>query len=172
MIALIIMILDRLCFLTKTILIISLFPVFGCNAELIPVSDVELHNISGQSGITLNAKVIFGDESSFVFANTSGKKKADATSAETSYLIVDNIQGELEIEGLALDLISDLKNSGKAAFQWTLPKKIKTKNLKTTGIYASSTENVDSASTFLLGVELHGELSFPANTKISLFVVD
>ena len=76
------------------------------------------------------------------------------------------------MEGLSLDLISDLNNSGKAAFQWPLPKKIKATNLKTTGIYASSTENVDSASTFLLGVELNGELSLPANTQISVFVVD
>ncbi len=166
------MMLNKFYILTRYLFFIFLLPVFYSHAELIPVSDDALNNVSGQSGITLNAKVILGDESSFVFTNTLGKKKADATSAETSYFIVDNIQGELEMEGLALDLISDLKKSGKSALQWTLPKKITAKNLKTTGIYASSTESVDSASTFLLGVELNGELSLPANTKISLFVVD
>jgi hypothetical protein len=141
-------------------------------AELVPVNDDALNQVSGQSGITLNAKIILGDESSFVFTNTSGKTQADASASETSYLIVDNIQGALEMEGLSLDLVSDLNNSGKAAFQWTLPKKIVATNLKTTGIYASGTENVDSSSTFLLGLELNGELSLPANTQISVFVVD
>lgn len=141
-------------------------------SELVAVDDEILDGVSGQSGITLNAKVILGDESSFVFTNTSGKTLADATPAETSYLIVDEIQGALEMEGLALDLVSDLNNSGKAAFQWTLPKKITATNLKTTGIYASSTEDVDAASTFLLGVELDGQLSLPASTLISVFVVD
>jgi len=143
-------------------------------SELVAVDDEILDGVSGQSGITLNAKVILGDESSFVFTNTSGKKLDDPTltAAETSYLIVDEIQGALEMEGLALDLVSDLNNSGKAAFQWTLPKKITATNLKTTGIYASSTEDVDAASTFLLGVELNGQLSLPASTQISVFVVD
>jgi hypothetical protein len=144
-------------------------------AELVMVDDEGLNKISGQSGITLNAKIILGDETSFVFANTSGKTQADASAAETGYLIVDDIQGVLEMEGLALDLISDLNNSGKAAFQWTLPKTIKATHLKTTGIYASGTETVDPAgieSSFLLGLEFNGELSLPANTQISVFVVN
>tara|TARA_B110001454_G_scaffold54930_3_gene53764 strand:+ start:19128 stop:19592 length:465 start_codon:yes stop_codon:yes gene_type:complete len=142
-------------------------------AELQPVSDDVLNKVSGQSGITLNAKVILGDESSIVFTNTSGKKKAEATSVETGYLIVDELQGAIEFEGLGFDLVSDLKNSGKSALQWTLPKKITATNFKTTGIYISSTEDVGPAtSTFLMGLEMNGELSLPANTQISLFVVD
>ena len=156
--------------LSCSILVLS--TIHNTNAELLPIDDEGLNVISGQSGITLNAKVILGDDSSFIFTNTLGKTKAEASPAETSYLVVDKIQGAIEMEGLALDLTSDLKNSGKAAFQWTLPKKIIATNLKTEGIYASSTENVDAASTFLLGVEVNGELSLPANTQISVFVVD
>lgn len=143
-------------------------------AELRPISDDVLNEVSGQSGITLNAKVILGNESSIVFTNTSGKTKATATAAETGYLIIDELQGAIEFEGLALDLVSDLKNSGKSALQWSLPSKIKATNLKTTGIYVSSTENVNPGvtSTFLMGMELNGELSLPANTKVSLFIVD
>lgn len=143
-------------------------------AELVPVSDAELHDVSGQSGITMNAKVVLGDESSFIFTNTSGKTKATATAGETGYLIVDKISGSLEFEGLSLDLLSDLKNSGKPAIQLTLPEKIKATKLKTEGIYISSTEQVNpgTTSTFLMGLELNGELSLPANTQISLFVVD
>ncbi len=143
-------------------------------AELVPVSDDVLNDVSGQSGITLNAKVILGDESSFVFTNTSGKKKADATASETGYLIVDEIQGALEFEGLGFDLVSDLKNSGKSALQWTMPNKIKATNFKTSGIYISSTEEVNpgTTSTFLMGLKLNGELSLPANTQISIFVVN
>jgi hypothetical protein len=143
-------------------------------AELIPVGDDVLNEVSGQSGITLNAKIILGDESSFVFTNTSGKKKANATAAETGYLIVNQIQGTLEFEGLGFDLVSDLKNSGKSALQWTLPNKIKATDFKTTGIYISSTEEVNSGttSTFLMGLKLNGELSLPANTQVSMFVVN
>mgnify|MGYP000333161462 CR=1 FL=1 len=143
-------------------------------AELVPVGDDVLNNVSGQSGITLNAKVVLGDESSIVFTNTSGKKKADATAAETGYLIIHELQGALEFKGLAFDLVSDFKNSGKSALQWTLPDKIKATNLKTTGIYISSTEEVNPGvtSTFLMGMELNGELSLPANTQVSLFIVD
>ncbi|CCK76546.1 conserved hypothetical protein [Oleispira antarctica RB-8] len=143
-------------------------------AELVPVGDDVLNEVSGQSGITLNAKIILGDESSFVFTNTSGKKKADATAGETGYLIVDELQGALEFEGLGFDLVSDLKNSGKSALQWTLPKKIKATNFKTTGIYISSTEEVNpgTTSTFLMGLKLNGELSLPANTQVSIFVVN
>lgn len=154
---------------------LSLF-VSSSFAELIPVTDNMLENVSGQSGITLNAKVILGDESSFIFTNTSGKTKADATAAETGYLIVDKIHGEIEFEGLSMDLLSDLKNSGKAAIQWTLPQEIKATNFKTEGVYISSTEEVNpggsNTSTFLMGLELNGTLSLPANTQISLFVVD
>lgn len=156
-------------------------PLLGM-AELVAVDDDVLNEVSGQSGITLNAKIILGDETSFVFTNTSGATTAEVEAAnndadpgndiDVSYLIVDKIEGSLEMEGLSLDLISDLKNSGKAAFQWTLPNKIIATNLKTAGIYASSTEDVNSASTFLLGVELNGQLSLPANTQISVFVVD
>lgn len=143
-------------------------------AELVPVGDDVLNEVSGQSGITLNAKIILGDESSFVFTNTSGKKKADATAGETGYLIVNQIQGALEFEGLGFDLVSDLKNSGKSALQWTLPNKIKATDFKTTGIYISSTEEVNSGttSTFLMGLKLNGELSLPANTQVSMFVVN
>lgn len=146
-------------------------------AELVPVGDDVLNDVSGQSGITLNAKVILGNESSIVFENTSGKAKADATAEDTGYLIIDELQGEIEFEGLGFDLVSNLKNSGKSALQWTLPSKIKTTNFKTTGIYISSTEEVNpdpavNSSTFLMGVEMNGELSMPANTQISIFVVN
>jgi hypothetical protein len=151
------------------IIVSSFLLIASSFAELVPVSDNVLDEVLGQSGITLNAKVILGDESSFIFTNTSGKTKADATAAETGYLIVDEIQG-----AIGFDLVSDLKNSGKSALQWTLPKKIKATNFKTTGIYISSTEEVNpgSTSTFLMGLKLNGELSLPANTKISMFVVN
>ncbi|MBL4882608.1 MAG: hypothetical protein JKX82_15115 [Oleispira sp.] len=166
---------NRVFFIISFCLSISMLVPSLSVAELVLVDDEALNEISGQSGITLNAKIILGDETNFVFANTSGKTQADASADETGYLIVNEIQGTLEIKGLALDLISDLNNSGKAAFQWTLPKTIKATNFKTTGIYASGTETVDPAgieSSFLLGLEFNGELSLPANTQISVFVVN
>lgn len=155
--------------------ITTFFIATSVQAELVAVSDDVLNEVSGQSGITINAKVILGDESSIIFTNTSGKKKVDATPEETGYLIVDRLQGSIEFEGLGFDLVSNLKNSGKSALQWTLPSKIKATNLKTSGIYVSSTEDVDTSgvnSTFLMGLDLNGELSLPDNTQVSIFVVN
>ncbi|MEH6465924.1 MAG: DUF6160 family protein [Shewanella psychromarinicola] len=143
-------------------------------AELVAVDDEKLMEISGQSGITINAKVVLGADSDFIYTNTSGKSKADASAAETSYLIVNGIEGELEILGLKLDLISDLNNSGKSAFQWTMPKKIIATNLKTSGIYASTSKEVASGttSTFLTSVNMNGTLLLPAKTTLSVFVAN
>jgi hypothetical protein len=159
-------------------LIRSLFVVFLLSsnltyAELVAFDDEKLMEISGQSGITLNAKVVLGAESNFIYTNTSGKAKADASLAETSYLIVNGIEGELEIKGLKLDLIADLNNSGKSALQWTLPSKIVATDLKTEGIYASTTKEVKpTTSTFLTSLHMNGTLLLPAETQISVFVAN
>ena len=152
--------------------VFGLFLSVPIYAEFVEIGESDLSGVSGQSGITLNAKIILGDETSFVYTNTSGKTEAAASNAETSYLIVNEISGAIEIKGLAVDLISDLNSSGKPALQWTMPDKIEFTNLKTTGIYASSTGTVNSASTFLLAAKVNGMLSLPDNTQISAFVVD
>jgi hypothetical protein len=143
------------------------------HADLVAVDDEKLTEISGQSGITLNAKIVLGDETSFIYTNTSGETKADADVLDTSYLIINGIEGSLEIEGLKLDLISDLNNSGKSALQWTLPSKIVATDLQTEGIYASTTKEVsDTTSTFLTSIHMNGTLLLPAETKISAFVTN
>lgn len=146
-------------------------------AELIAVDDENLMEVSAQSGITLNAKVVLGAESNFIYTNTSGKSLADAEvgdGSDISYLIIDGIEGGLEVLGLKLDLVSDLNNSGKSAFQWTIPKKIIATNLQTGGIYASTTKEVASGttSTFLTSVNMNGTLILPAETTLSVFVAD
>lgn len=151
-------------------------------ADLVEIDESDLDAVAGQAGITLNAKIVLGAESSFVYTNTSGATLAEVEAAkntpdpgddiDVSYLIIDGIEGSVEIEGLKLDLISDLNSSGKPALQWTLPEKITVNQLKTSGIYASSTEKVDANSTFLLSANLNGALTLPADTTISIFVVD
>ncbi len=142
-------------------------------AELVAVDDERLMEISGQSGITINAKVVLGAESSFIYTNTSGKPEADASLAEKSYLIVNGIEGALEIKGLKLDLIADLNNSGKSALQWGLPREIVATGFKTEGIYASTTKTVTpTTSTFLTAVHMDGTLLLPAETTISVFVAN
>ena len=49
--------------------------VLTSQAELLPISDDVLNEVSGQSGITLNAKVILGDESSIVLPIHPVRKK-------------------------------------------------------------------------------------------------
>jgi predicted transcriptional regulator len=153
--------------------------VFSSSAEMEPLADSELGTQSGQAGLTINARVELGDESKFVYTNTSGKALEDATVADTSYFIVDELSGAIELKGLKLDLVSDLNSSGKSALQWSLPDEIKAENFKTSGIYAASAKLEagkvvpdDASRTFLLGIELHGTLTLPAETKLSVFVVN
>lgn len=163
---------------SKLTLCCALFTT-NCIAELNPLDDSFLDNISGQSGLTLNAKINLGDESRFVYTNTSGKALGEASSDDISYLVVDKIAGSIEFKGLALDLVSDLNSSGKAALQWTMPKEIEAKEFRTSGVYASDTKDIDtptnvpnSPSTFLFSVEMDGTLQLPANTQLSVFVTD
>ena len=161
-------------------------PVLTSVAEMQVIDDAMLDEVSGQAGLTINARIKVGDEadskfSSFTYENTSGKAKTEASVADTSYFIVDKLSGAIEMKGLQLDLISDLNKSGKSALQWTLPKEIKAENFKTAGIYAASAKEEtpggeivpdNDSRTFLLGVELNGTLTLPAETKISVFVVN
>jgi hypothetical protein len=152
--------------------------VMTAEAELVAIEEADLKSVSGQAGITINAKIKFGEETNFVYTNTSGKTLDDPTltAADKSYLVVNKISGDIEIKGLSIDLISNLNNSGKAALQWTLPKSVKLTNLRTKGIYASNTETIPnittSDQTFLLAVKANGTLTLPSNTQISAFVVD
>lgn len=150
----------------KIILLNMLFCISCCvRAELTALKEEELVDITAQSGLTLNAKVVFGDETSFTFENEY--------QGTNTFIIVDEISGSLELKGLKLDLISDFDRSGKPALQWTLPDEIEAKEFKSGGIYASSTKEVTpTTSAFLVGVELDGALALPANTQISVFVVD
>ncbi len=140
-------------------------------SEMSAIADDELNTITGQSGITINAKIKLGSESRFVYTNSGGITKASAGN-NASYVIADNISGAIEIKGLKLDLISDLDNSGKSALQWTLPEKIIAEDFKIGGIYASSSETVNSNSSFLVGLNIDGTLLLPAATAISVFVVE
>lgn len=149
-------------------------------AEMKAISDEELHAVSGQSGITINAKIKLGDESRFVYTNTKGKTKAQAEiDNDLSYVIVDKISGSIEVKGLKMDLIKDLNSSGKSAIQWTLPKEVITDKFKIGGIYASTKDKVypsghadENKSSFLVGLEMDGKLSLPVSTTVSVFVVD
>lgn len=156
-----------------TLVISSMFSLL-VQAEMNAISDNELDSITGQSGITINAKVNLGDKTRFVYTNTLGKTKETAGS-DASYLIADKISGSVEIKGLKLDLISDLDRSGKSALQWTLPEKVVAEEFKIGGIYASTSEAVDPSgvsSSFLVGVSIDGTLSLPASTTVSVFVVE
>lgn len=165
--------------MNKILILILTLCATTSNAEMKPLTDSVLSSQSGQAGLTINARVDLGSESKFIYTNTSGKTLDNATVADTSYFILDEITGAIELKGLKLDLISNLNNSGKSALQWTMPNEIKADNFKTSGIYAASAKLEsgkvvpdNASSTFLLGVELNGTLTLPAETKLSVFVVN
>lgn len=157
----------------NNLLIFVVCSVFSLDAysEMSAIADDELDTITGQSGITINAKIKLGAESRFVYTNSNGLTR-DSAGNDVSYLIADNISGAIEVKGLKLDLISDLDDSGKSALQWTLPEEVITEDFNIGGIYASSSETVNSNSSFLVGLNVDGTLLLPAATAISVFVIE
>ncbi len=153
----------------KNILCCLLLAAVPAQAELSELNETELQETSGQSGITLSARVEFDEGTRISYTNDD----ADYLDGQDYWLIIDNLTGAIEMKGLRLDLVSDFGPSGnEGALQWTLPDEIIFDELKTDGIYMSSGRETDSSSRFLLGVEVDGSLQFPASTTMSIFATD
>lgn len=160
----------------------------SASAGMAPLTEDDLNEISGQAGITLSARAELNTGSRVSFSNEN--VQADHYDANGNYittgkppanwLVVDDITGAIELRDLDIDLISGIgPNSDKTALQVTLPDSIKIESLKTRGVYLGrkpevSYDNAGKSNShlFLLGLELDGQLSLPADTKINIFPVD
>lgn len=137
-------------------------------AEMKPMDEAELEELSGQAGITLSAKADFAAGTRISYTN----KDADYKDSTEYWLVIDELTGSLELQDLQIDIVNDFgpaKNKG--AVQITLPTKIVADKLKTEGIYVGPGETKSSNHQFLLGVEIDGTLSLPASggMQVNLF---
>jgi len=140
-------------------------------ADLKPMAEEELQAQTGQTGITISAKMEFGEDTRISYSNTD----ASYADAQQTWLVIDKMTGSIEMKGLKIDLESGLGPQGdKSALVMTLPEEILVDHLATEGVYVGLSENVDSVSNsgqhvFLMGMDIDGVLSMPAETKINIF---
>ena len=162
------------------------------SAEMAPLTEDDLNQVSGQAGITISARAELASGTRVSFSNEN--IQADHYDANGNYisagkppanwLVVDDITGAIELSNLDIDVISGVgPDSDKTALQVTLPDFIDVDSLKTRGLYLGNTPEVsyvdednpvsDSNShLFLLGLEIDGRLSMPADTKVNIFPVE
>ncbi|MAD44217.1 MAG: hypothetical protein CMI02_07980 [Oceanospirillaceae bacterium] len=152
----------------STAVLALVFPLAG-KAELAALNDEQMAEASGQSGLTISARVELDDGSRVSYTNTA----ADYADNNEYWLVVDNITGAVEIQDLKLDLIGDFGPAGDTgALQWTLPEEIVFDDLKTDGIYMSTDKEVNAGSRFLMAVEVDGTLQLPASTTMTIFATE
>jgi len=153
----------------KNIIVLLLFLPVMVNAELSILNDSELSDQTGQTGITLSTRIEFGSGTRISYSNP------DASYLDNTdyWLVFNELSGSIELKGLKLDLIGDFGPAGnQGALQWTLPEEVTFDELKTEGIYVGPSAAVGSNHQFLMGVEIDGTLTMPAQTKINIFPVN
>ncbi|MAS24895.1 MAG: hypothetical protein CMI03_05540 [Oceanospirillaceae bacterium] len=149
------------------LLFLTLIP--DLKAELLVMDEADLAASSGQAGITISARVELDSGSRISYTNTA----ADYADNNEYWLVVDNLTGAVEIQGLQLDLISDFGPTAETgALQWTLPEEIVFDELKTDGIYMSTDREVNPGSRFLMAVEIDGTLQLPAASTMTIFATE
>ena len=137
-------------------------------AEMNEMNDTELQRSSGQSGITLSAKVDFEEGTRISYTN----EDANYLDQQEYWLVIDNITGSIEMKGLKIDIVDDFgPAANKGAIQWTMPDEITFDNFRTDGIYMSETKDVSNDARFLMAVEVDGHLQLPAQTTMTIFAV-
>jgi len=151
---------------------LSLITSFSAFAELKPLAEDELQAQTGQTGITISSKIEFGEDTRISYHTPEGS----FADPQETWLVINQLTGSIEMKGLKVDLESGLgPQADKSAVVVTLPEEIIVDSLATDGVYVGLTEDVDTSPAnsgqhvFLMGLELDGVLSMPAETKINIF---
>lgn len=148
---------------------LMLFYALSAHSEMALLDDEALSDQTGQTGITLSARAEFGTGTRISYNNTD----ASYVDPTEYWLVVDELTGAIEIKGLKLDLINNFgPTQNKSALQWTMPEEVIFDELKTEGIYVGPGRTVGASHQFIMGIEMDGELSMPAQTKINIFPVN
>lgn len=133
-----------------------------------PLADDELQATTGQAGITVSARYEFGDGTRISYVN----EDADYVDSQLYWLVIDNITGAIEFKNLKIDLISNFGASGnKSAVQITLPETLTYTEFKTDGVYLGAGKEVSNDHRFIMGLEIDGQLQFPAQTTMNIFSI-
>lgn len=153
--------------MNKSVLL-TLFASTACWADMKPLDEDELQQLSGQAGITLSAKADFATGTRISYTN----KDADFKDQTEYWLVINELTGGIELKDLKIDIVNDFgpaKNKG--AIQITLPSEIVAEDLKVEGVYVGPGEIKGNNHQFLLGVEIDGTLSMPASggMQVNLF---
>ncbi|MBE0482321.1 MAG: hypothetical protein IBX52_02365 [Bacterioplanes sp.] len=131
-----------------------------------PLADDELQATTGQAGMTVSARYEFGEDTRVSYVN----EDADYVDTQRYWLVIDNITGAIEFKNLKIDLISNFGAAGnKSAIQITLPETLTYSEFKTDGVYLGPGKEVSNDHRFIMGLEIDGQLQFPAQTTMNIF---
>lgn len=161
--------------------LLALTPI--THADMQELTEEDLQQATGQEGITISAKLDFAEGTRISTIN-NGVKRTDYINQANAdnWQVLENITGSIEAKGIRTDLLAsygtDSNGSGVSAAQTTLPEKITFEAFQTDGLYLGPGETVSrdgqgkvTSHNFMLGLEIDGTLSMPAQTKITTFVV-
>lgn len=147
------------------IMAVALTPYVAAQA-MQPLADDELQATTGQAGITVSARYEFGEGTRISYVN----EDADYVDPQLYWLVIDNITGAIEFKNLKIDLISNFGAAGnKSAVQITLPETLTYTDFKTDGVYLGPGKEVSNDHRFIMGIEIDGQLQFPAQTTMNIF---
>ncbi|MFC3680967.1 DUF6160 family protein [Bacterioplanoides pacificum] len=151
---------------------VAMLGSYACWADLKPMAEDELQAQTGQTGITISAKMEFGEDTRISYSNTD----ASFSDSQETWLVMDQITGSIEMKGLKIDLKDGLgPQQDKSALVMTLPEEVLFDHYAIEGVYVGLDKDVDRSGAntgqhvFLMGVDVDGVLSMPAETKINIF---
>ncbi|MFY9178229.1 MAG: DUF6160 family protein [Venatoribacter sp.] len=162
----------------KKLILLSALVSSVAFAEMQELGEQEMQNTSGQGGITMSAKLDFGEGTRLSFKSDSAQYLDENNK---QWLILDNLTGSIEAKKLKVDYLDKLSGpDGEkdiGVIQMTLPDEIVFDKLRTDGLYVGPTEKVvrngsgvaNSDYRFVMGMEINGTLQAPAATKVNTF---
>lgn len=143
----------------------SMLLAVNAMADMVPVSDQQLEQTSGQAGITLSAKIEFGSGTRLSYSNKSASAPVNST-----WMVIDELTGSVEFKGLDIDLVDGIGPlKDKSALQLTLPEEVRVNNLNVDGVYFGNSVTRQADSRFFLGLSADGTLQLPARSRLQIF---
>jgi len=150
-------------------------------AEMQPLDEAELQSAIGMQGIKQSAKLEFAKGTRLSFSNPDADYKNPLPNGEHYWLVVDDLTGSVEFKNMKTEHIGNYGPNGNVgAVVTTLPETIEFNKLRTAGIYLgpgkevtrNASNEVTSNHRFIMGVEINGQLEFPAATTMTIFAIE
>ncbi|QQD20907.1 hypothetical protein GJQ54_03580 [Oceanospirillaceae bacterium ASx5O] len=153
----------------KKIILISALVSSAAYGGMSELNEAEMQQASGQAGITLSAGMEFDTGTRISYTNEDAEY--DDNSKEY-WLVLDNMTGGVEFKNMKIDLVNNFGPSGTAgAIQVTLPEEVNFDELSVEGVYLGPGKTVTAEHQFIMGVDIDGQLQFPAETRMNIFAI-